>query len=438
MRAWLLLLVSWFAFVANASAQEFTYDTENAFRLLKEGIDTTLQAEFNYGRGLFDHVWHAIQSGSGMGRGFGPLYSADACIACHVRDGRGMPPDEGIAPLAGFILLIGDQDGVPDPAYGHQLSDKAIEGVLPEASVQTQWLVSDTPLPDGTNVQLRWPQFTLHNLAYGPLAPDSQLFPRLAPQLIGLGLLEQVPVAELEALADPDDDNGDGISGRINWLESADGRVPGRFGWKANITSINEQVQRAAATDMGFTSPLFPNPDFPCTSAEQECLRIAGMQNAPDINPVDFASNNVRHLTVYSQNLQVPPRVDADAPDAVSGAQLFADIGCASCHTPTLQTADGSDIHPYTDLLLHDLGEGLANGPVMGTADAREWRTPPLWGIGRTEQVSHATYFLHDGRARSFLEAILWHGGEAEAARDRFGQLPPEQRQQLLDFLQSL
>ncbi|MCB9993149.1 MAG: c-type cytochrome [Hyphomicrobiaceae bacterium] len=435
MKRWLACIVVLILPVIAAAGQEFTYNTENAFRLPRSDINSALLAEFNYGRGLFDYTWHPVEALNGIGRGFGPLVSASSCAACHVRDGRGQPPEEGTALLEGLILLIADQAGNPDPVYGHQLSDKAVEGVKPEAQVMTHWQLSHLALPDGTSVELRRPEFSLVDLGYGPLAPQSVLSPRLAPPLIGLGLLAEVPDQVLEAMADPNDANGDGISGRINWLDGEGGKVPGRFGWKANIQTIREQVQRAAATDLGFTSALFPDRYLPCTKAETECRAVADLQDGA--GDPDFDANTVRIFTIYASSLSVPPRIGADSPSAMAGEGLFTTIGCAACHSPSLETTDGT-IHPYTDLLLHDLGDGLADGPPMGDATPAEWRTPPLWGIGRTEQVSYGTWFLHDGRARSLLEAILWHGGEAEESRDAFAALPADARGQLIAFLESL
>jgi len=438
MRHWLIGLVVLLCLPAATAAQEYSYDTEYAFSVPRAAVDSARQAEFNYGRGLFDYHWHPVDAKSGIGRGFGPLFSADSCAACHVRDGRGTPPEAGTAPLAGLILLIGNENGEPDPVYGAQLSDKAIEGAVPEAVVETKWRTSDVVLPDGTAAQLRRPDFALHRLAYGPMAPDSRLAPRLAPPLIGLGLLEAVPADAIVARADPDDADGDGISGRINWLAGEQGPAPGRFGWKATMLGVEQQIQHAAATDMGFTSPLFPDPDFTCTASEGAC-RAAIVQAALGETPhLDFDRDIVRFLTAYASTLSVPPRHGADAPGAVAGAKLFDSVGCAACHTPSLPTGDGETIRPYTDLLLHDMGPDLADGLPMGMAGPGEWRTPPLWGIGRTEQVSGATFFLHDGRARSLFEAILWHGGEAEAARRSFVALAAAQRQKLLAFLQSL
>jgi CxxC motif-containing protein (DUF1111 family) len=265
--------------------------------------------------------------------------------------------------------------------------------------------------------------------------------------MIGLGLAEQIPAEDILALADPDDRDGDGISGRPNWTRAPEtGTVMlGRFGWKAGMASIRSQSASAFAGDIGISTPLVNLPHGDCTENQPECLSMPtgeqdrlGVSEAPD--PV------LDLVTFSAQTLGVPERRDVDDPGVLRGKEAFYGAGCASCHVPKFVTSRDAEnpahrfqlIWPYSDFLLHDLGEGLADHRPEGQADGYEWRTPPLWGIGLTETVSGHTFFLHDGRARSLVEAILWHGGEAQAARDAFAAMSQATRDDLVAFLESL
>jgi CxxC motif-containing protein (DUF1111 family) len=302
-------------------------------------------------------------------------------------------------------------------------------------------------LAGGESVSLRAPRYGVADLAYGPLAPDVMLSPRVAPPMIGLGLLEAVAPEDILAAADPDDADGDGISGRPNQVwDLASGQVMlGRFGWKAGEPTIAQQSGLALAGDIGVGNPTAPAPWGDCTEAEAAC-RAAPDGNSPQYGDLEAPPEVMDRMLFYSRNLAVPVRRDVDDPTVLAGKRLFYAAGCTGCHRPKLATRSdwevgalaGQLIGPYTDLLLHDMGEGLADGRPEGVADGREWRTAPLWGIGLTETVSGHSQFLHDGRARSLSEAILWHGGEAQAARDAFAAMTPEERAALLAFLESL
>jgi len=286
---------------------------------------------------------------------------------------------------------------------------------------------------------LRRPVYSLQNAAYGEPDPEMMISPRVANQMIGLGLLEAVPEEAILALADPDDRDGDGISGRPNYVRdvAGDRTVLGRFGWKANEPTVAQQTAGAFLGDMGITTPVFPEQN--CTDAIAGCATAAD-GGSPEIEPDDF-----QKVVLYASTLAVPARRDWDDPQVLQGKALFNEIGCTACHKPILATGahptipalSNQTIRPYTDLLLHDMGEGLADGRPDYEADGREWRTPPLWGIGLIETVNGHTHFLHDGRARNLTEAILWHGGEAQAARDRFAVLGQTEREALLRFLNS-
>jgi CxxC motif-containing protein (DUF1111 family) len=294
---------------------------------------------------------------------------------------------------------------------------------------------------------LRDPTYTVTEPGYGPLHPKTMLSPRVAPQMIGLGLLEAIPEERLRALADPDDKDGDGISGRTNEVWSIANNKPmlGRFGWKAGNPTIEQQSAEAFAGDIGISNPIVTASYGDCTSAQTLCIG-APHGDSPRQDGHEVGRELFDLVVFYSQNLAVPPRRRTNDPQTLAGKSLFNSAGCAGCHTPSHTTGDvpgqphlsNQKIWPYTDLLLHDMGEGLADNRPEGEADGREWRTPPLWGIGLTGAVSRNTNFLHDGRARTIEEAILWHGGEAQRARDAYSNFSREERDALVAFVKSL
>jgi CxxC motif-containing protein (DUF1111 family) len=336
---------------------------------------------------------------------------------------------------------------VGDPVYGTQLQDFAVPGLKAEGRMGIDYTEVPVTLGDGTVVSLREPKYSVVNLGYGPLADDVMMSPRVANPMIGLGLIEQIPAEDILALADADDLGGDGISGRPNWTidPQSETVMLGRFGWKAGMPTIRSQSAAAFAGDIGISTPLDDLPHGDCTENQPECLALPtgeqerlGASEAPD--PV------LDLVTFYAQTLGVPERRDVGDASVIAGKQAFYEAGCASCHAPKFVTSRDADnpahkfqlIWPYSDLLLHDMGEGLADNRPEGQASGTEWRTPPLWGIGLTETVSGHSFFLHDGRARNLTEAILWHGGEAQAARDRFAGMSQTTRDNLLAFLGSL
>jgi CxxC motif-containing protein (DUF1111 family) len=302
-------------------------------------------------------------------------------------------------------------------------------------------------LAGGEVVLLRRPAYHIADLGYGALHPQTMISPRMTPQMIGLGLLEAITESDILAREDPDDRNGDGISGRANriWSRERNAVMLGRFGWKAGQPTVLQQSAEALAGDIGIGSWLVPQPFGDCTERQKFCREAphGGTAKAPN----DEINRSLLALVgFYARNLAVPIRRNPDAPDALAGKALFSAIGCAACHTPSHMTGNESPdehlrrqkIWPFTDLLLHDMGEDLADGRPEGRAGGREWRTAPLWGIGLTHIVNGHTFFLHDGRARNITEAILWHGGEAQRARDAFASLPPEDRRRLVAFVNSL
>ena len=422
------------------------------------GFDGELN--FKVGNGLFRKVWVSSPSSTLASDGLGPLFNARSCQRCHIKDGRGHPP-EGPDDSAISMFLRVSIPGTPEdeieaiegylatraePNYGKQLQDFALPGHAAEARIQIDYEEIEVPLSDGETAFLRMPTYTAADLGYGPLHPDAMLSPRIAPQMIGLGLLEAIPAADILAQADPDDANGDGISGRANvvWSVEYDQPMLGRFGLKAGSPTVKHQSASAFAGDIGISNPLFPTPQGECTDLQVACLDAP--HGADDVRGDEIDAEGLDLVTFYSQNLAVPARRDVDDPEVLRGKELFYNTGCTSCHTPSYVTHRLEEqpaqsfqlIWPYTDMLLHDMGEGLADNRPEARATGQEWRTPPLWGIGLTERVSGHTYFLHDGRARSLLEAILWHGGEAKTKKDAVVNMPKDDRAALIRFLESL
>ena len=401
---------------------------------------------FRAGADIFARIWVTAPGHSGKGDGLGPLYNAASCRACHIRDGRGRPPAAGTAdgPATSLVLRLGVRVG-PEPTYGRQLQDAAVAGHRPEGRIHLAYRERAVVLDDGTEVRLIAPRFSVVEAAYGPLAPDHTVSARTAPPMIGLGLLEAIEQADILAAADPEDADGDGISGRPNWLVGGaeGGRALGRFGWKAGQPSILAQTAHALGADMGIGSPILPGPAGDCTERQPACLAAPDGARPGD---TEIAAEELADLAFYARHVGVPARGAVDDPATLRGKRLFHGAGCIACHRPKFITRRDAPepehahqlIWPYTDLLLHDMGAGLADHQGEAGATGREWRTPPLWGIGLTQAVSGHTRFLHDGRARSLMEAVLWHGGEAAAARRAVVAMSAADRAALIRFLRSL
>ncbi len=376
--------------------------------------------------------------------GLGPIYNNVSCINCHSRDGRGRPPDadEGLVSLLFRLSLPKAEDSIdgkppiPVPGFGTQLNNRAVVGTDPEGKVKIDYTEQTLTTEDGTRVHLRYPNYTFTE-TYQPLPSEVEVSPRVAPVVFGLGLLEAIPENVILAYADEADANGDGISGKPNYVwDVVEQRYNlGRFGWKANQPTLLQQVAAAYHDDMGITTSLF------------QTENSAGQPQLTHHSPKPEVSDEILDVvTFYVQTLAVPARRNLDDPQVKHGEQLFAEAQCASCHVPTLRTGvltgvpsvSNQTIHPYTDLLLHDMGPGLADNRPDFHANGSEWRTPPLWGIGLVKRVNGHTNFLHDGRARDLMEAILWHGGEAERSRQIVEQMSKAERNALIAFLESL
>ena len=417
-------------------------------------------AQFAIGNGLFRRPWVSSPSSTRSADGLGPLYNARSCQRCHLKDGRGHPPvDAGDSAVSMLIRLSvpprtgeerarldsGRAQVIPEPTYGTQLQDVAVPGRAAEGRIRIARARRDVTLDDGAVITLEEPRYTIDELGYGPFDPRVMTSPRVAPPMIGLGLLEAVAESDILARADPDDSDGDGISGRARrvWSPENGRMMLGRFGWKAGAASIVDQSAAAMSGDIGISNPLAPAAWGECTSRQTVCR--AGPHGA-EAGGFEAPAEIMDAIVFYSRHLAVPARRAVDDPFVLRGKALFYRIGCTGCHVPKHATRSdwpvdelaGQLIWPYTDLLVHDMGDGLADGRPEGGASGREWRTAPLWGIGLTDVVSGHSRFLHDGRARNLAEAILWHGGEAETARNAFGALTKVERDALLAFLNSL
>lgn len=400
---------------------------------------------FSFGNRLFNTNWVEAPASVKSFDGLGPLFNRVSCSGCHTKDGRGQPPENGLGPMETVLLRISipgvGPHGGPNPVlgYGDQLSERATNGVEPEGLAAVTYVEMSGTYGDGEKFSLRKPIYKISKPAYGPLPLDLMISPRVAPHMIGLGLLEAVPEDTLMALVDADDKDDDGISGRINhvWNAATEKPAVGKFGWKASQPDLLNQNAAAAVGDIGLTSDVHPNEN--CEHGQSTCAKsITG--GTPELK-TEF----LQKLTLYTATLAVPAQRNSSDAAVVEGSKLFRDTGCASCHLPTLETADhelkevsNQTIHPYTDLLLHDLGEGLSDNRPDFEATGAEWRTPPLWGLGLVPTVNGHQNLLHDGRARGFAEAILWHGGEAEKSKEAFRLAPKQQRDALIAFLKSL
>lgn len=436
---------------------------KDAFSHFLTNLTFEQQNDFKVGNALFRKLWVSSPSSTLASDGLGPLFNSRSCQSCHIKDGRGHPPASsrsttsflirlGLEPDANQQQLINDGElaKIIEPTYGGQFQDNAIQGVPGEGNIVVTYQTKTITLADGKKVHLREPDYALRNLRYGALHPDTVISPRIAPPMIGLGLIENISDADIIRQADPHDQDGDGISGQVSVVRDLSitdtvSFAVGRFGWKASQPTIMQQSSAAFNHDIGISNPMFPSSSGDCTNNQPQC-RAAPDGVQPDLGAEEAPQNVMDLVTFYSQNLAVPARRDIDDPDVLAGKAIFYELGCASCHTPKYVTRKDAPnpahqfelIWPYSDFLLHDMGDGLADDLATDNASGREWRTQPLWGIGLTETVNGHTNFLHDGRARNLLEAIMWHGGEAASAKDAVVALDTQSREQLLAFLRSL
>jgi CxxC motif-containing protein (DUF1111 family) len=414
-----------------------------AFTFPLPALSTREREDFAVGNNFFSDNWVTAPSSTTARDGLGPTFNARACGACHTDDGRGRPPlepgEDFLSALVRISMPGAAADGGPleVPGYGGQIQPFGIAGVPGEASPRLAWEPVPGSYADGTTYELVRPRLALEAPAFGALPEGTMTSIRVAPAMIGLGLLEAIPEATLDALADPDDRDGDGISGRVHRHLDGDATVVGRFGWKATAPSVRAQSAGAFLGDMGITTTVHPSNDCPAPQAECAAAYAQPEPEAPDavLDPVVY----------YGRTIAVPAMRDVDDPDVIAGSALFDRVGCADCHVRALETGESdipalahARIQPFTDLLLHDMGEELSDGRPDHDASGSEWRTPPLWGVGLVPVVNRHDRYLHDGRARGVEEAILWHGGEGAASRDAFRALSGADRARLVRFVEAL
>lgn len=419
-----------------------------AFSHPMSGTTGQLRRDFNVGNSFFNKVWVSSTAATTARDGLGPIYNAVACSSCHFKDGRGRGLPENAGPVDVSLLfrlrvrVMGSTEVIAHPVYGGQFQPQGVMGVPGEGVAVVKYEKIKLEYQDGIFAELLKPVYEFIKLNFGPLGTETISSPRVAPQMIGLGLVEAIAEKDIIQNEDPFDADGDGISGRANRVYSVvhhDVRL-GRFGWKAGKPSLLEQNAAAFNGDIGITSPLFPKEE--CTDSQPECLKN---QSENDI-PMD----RLNLVTIYSALLAVPQRRDFTDGQVTKGRELFHQVNCVSCHTASYTTSADAPaeilknqrIYPYSDFLLHDMGDALADDSVEVNneeiASTREWRTPPLWGAGLLQTVNGHTRYLHDGRARNLEEAILWHGGEAQKSKEAFMNLSGTEREDLILFLKSL
>jgi CxxC motif-containing protein (DUF1111 family) len=374
--------------------------------------------------------------------GLGSIFNNVSCINCHRNDGGGFP-STGSA-TSGLLMRISQAGtdihggALAVDGYGTQLQDQSVLGYQAEATIQIDYTEIPFSYPDGNSASLRMPDYTLQNI-YLPIRVPYMLSPRLAPPVVGMGLLENIPENTILGFVDEGDKNGDGISGKVNRVfDNYSGKILiGRFGLKANTASLLTQVANAYQQDMGLTSYINPN---------ESSFRQSQWPASTETGRPELGDSILNAATFYIRTLAVPARRNVNDPDVKAGSVIFNQINCSGCHRPVVMTGadfnipqlSGQRIHPYTDLLLHDMGEGLSDNRPDFLATGREWRTQPLWGLGLLQKTTGTAFYLHDGRARTIEEAILWHEGEAAQSKNAFTGLTKPERNQLLKFLNSL
>ncbi|RZJ26950.1 MAG: c-type cytochrome [Haliea sp.] len=443
----------------------------NAFSFPAANLGDEERTRFVIGNSFFKRNWVQAPASTTARDGLGPHFIARSCGGCHVNDGRGSPPDfsKGLSEQPVGLLLRLSVPGqgpygspLPDPVYGDQFSNFAVNEVRPEGQIAIRHETVRGRFADGTPYTLKKPLYSFSKLNYGPMAPGLMISPRLAPQVIGVGLLEAIPDAEILRNASEQQAAGGPVRGIVNRVWDAPSQQVriGRFGWKANVATLAHQTGAAFAGDIGITSHFFPSDG--CMPAQKDCLaaphggQAKGAKAAQTAAPATAVrgpeiDDKTLHDVIFYQAAVAPParRNTRDA-QVLQGQRLFAQAQCVACHRPSYVTGDapfprlsskalsGQTIYPYTDLLLHDMGQGLADGRPDFLASGSHWRTPPLWGIGLIRDVNSHTRLLHDGRADGVLEAVLWHGGEAQAARDAVLKFDKTERAALVKFVESL
>lgn len=422
--------------------------SKNAFSIPMKHLNNEEEDFFILGKSFFSIPWVEAPASTTARDGLGPLFSANTCKHCHPKNGAGVALTHNNEMSRSLLLRLSHKTSAnqmllkkngfePDAMYGSQLSRNGNHNVLAEGKPTVHYTEIQGHYADGKPYALRKPTYAINNLNYGALDEQTVVAPRIGSALIGLGLLENIAETDILKHQDINDQNNDGISGKANYAfdpESNTTRM-GRFTWKASATSIKHQSAAAAHNDMGLSNPIFPLHN--CSKKQVECLKEAKNEE----ETFDLPQKRLDAITFYLSHLAIPqPRevTEKNVKSYQEGKSLFKVLNCINCHVANYTTLNGVTIAPYSDLLLHDMGEGLADGRSEFLANGSEWRTAPLWGIGLYQRVSGEANFLHDGRARSIEEAILWHGGEAEKSKEAFKQLSKKERTSLRLFLETI
>ena len=447
-----------------------------------QNLAKDLKPMFYAGKALANQPWVKAPTITTARDGLGPIYNARSCLACHINGGKGFIPENNLHPLTGTLIRLSKkgplhtqeqkQAGViPHSVYGDQIQSQSISlahqlkssqphlkhDVPPEAYIHVDWVFKTFTYPDGNTVTLREPKLDFKYLGYGPLndknTEETLIGIRVAPSIHGMGLIELIKQSDIEALADEHDEDQNNISGRVNlvWDAQSQSMLAGRFGLKANKATLAHTVAGAFTNDMGITTSLVPNQ--PCTSLQAQCINSPNGNDENDQGQhgknnieVELPDSLLKLVVDFNRNLAPIERRNTNDRNTKKGRSAFYEVGCHNCHQPSFITGNSSEfphlsnqhIWPYSDFLLHDLGSNLSDNRPDFLASGSEWRTPPLWGIGASQQVNGSTALLHDGRANTVEEAILWHGGEAQHVQQNFINLPKHKRKQLINFVNSL
>lgn len=430
--------------VSGLSIEAFT--AEKAFGRAIPGLSNLEGAFFGVGNAMFEQSWVSAPATTTSRDGLGPLFNARACSSCHANDGRGSPIVTSGTGSQGFLLRLASGNDLINgpiafPNYGGQLQDNANLGVTNEGSIHVDFEIISGNYPDGSAYELRKPKYAIVG-NYGDLS-GAKTSPRVGQQVIGLGFLDALSEASILENVDENDSDEDGISGKANyvWNVKENRSTIGKFGWKANQPSLEQQISGAFNGDMGLTTSIFPDENCP---EGVDCSSFENGVNLGDIGEV--SDTQMIRMMTYMSAISVPIRRDFRTFDVLKGKELFNDLACVKCHVDNFTTGasgllsqiNNITIRPYSDLLLHDMGADLADNSADFLATGNEWKTQPLWGLGLIETVNGHTFLLHDGRARNIEEAILWHGGEATSSKNNFMNASAKEREQVLSFLNSL
>lgn len=429
-----ILPLLFFILSSGSSARTLSFSGPKDYARLIEGLSSTELAKLKAGFSLFAKPWVAAPSSTRVRDGLGPHFNATSCMSCHSRMGRGNPFGENqtVGHSILFRVSIGNSifsGPLADPNYGLQLQVNSIGNIPRESKSKVKFSYIKGSFKDGEEYELREPEFYFENLNYGSLPSARSISPRTSPHLAGLGYIDSISEQEILLFEDEADQNGDGISGRANysWSPSRKKLMLGKFGHKANVPTLLDQIAGAFQGDIGITSSYLSNEN--CSAFQDECL--AQMNGgSPEISDKHLG---FVHLLLTSIEA---PRVQ-QIKNASKGQKIFQEIGCSKCHRAGYMV-NGQMVSPYSDFLLHDMGESLSDNREDFIASGREWKTAPLWGLGSLRKVNGHSNLLHDGRARSISEAILWHGGEGESSKQKFLNLPKQSRKALIFFLNSL